>query len=60
VEAASPVGWDRWVGPDGDIVAMEDFGASAPAKVLYDHFGFTGDKVAERARAVLSKVRRQS
>jgi transaldolase len=31
VEAASPMGWHRWVGEDGDIVAMEDFGASAPA-----------------------------
>jgi transketolase len=35
---------------------MEDFGASAPAPVLYEHFGFTGEKVAERAKAVLSKV----
>jgi transketolase len=57
VEAASPLGWHRWVGDDGDVVAMEGFGASAPAKVLYDHFGFTGEKVAERARAVLSRVR---
>jgi transketolase len=57
VEAASPMGWHRWVGEDGDIVAMEDFGASGPVKVLYEHFGFTGEQVAERARAVLSKVR---
>jgi transketolase len=57
VEAASPLGWHRWVGEDGDIVAMEGFGASAPAKVLYQHFGFTGEKVAERARAVLAKSR---
>ena len=39
----------------GDIVAMEGFGASAPAKVLYQHFGFTGEHVAERARAVLGR-----
>ena len=38
----------------GDVVAMEGFGASAPAKALYKHFGFTGENVAERARAVLS------
>jgi transketolase len=57
VEAASPLGWDRWVGDDGDVVAMEGFGASAPAKVLYQHFGFTGEAVAERARAVLQRVR---
>jgi transketolase len=56
VEAASPLGWHRWVGDDGDVVAMEGFGASAPAKVLYQHFGFTGEVVAERARAVLRNV----
>jgi len=55
VEAASPLGWHRWVGDAGDIVAMETFGASAPAKALYEHFGFTGEKVAERARAVLGR-----
>jgi transketolase len=56
VEAASPLGWHRWVGEDGDVVAMEGFGASAPAKVLYEHFGFTGEAVAQRARAVLGRV----
>jgi transketolase len=57
VEAASPIGWHRWVGDDGDVVAMEGFGASAPAKALYQHFGFTGEAVADRARAVLERVR---
>jgi transketolase len=57
VEAASPIGWHRWVGEHGDVVAMEGFGASAPAKVLYQHFGFTGEAVAERARAVLERTR---
>jgi transketolase len=56
VEAASPIGWHRWVGDDGDVVAMEGFGASAPAKELYQHFGITGEAVAERARAVLARV----
>jgi transketolase len=57
VEAASPLGWHRWVGPDGDVVAMEGFGASAPAKVLYEHFGFSGQAIADRARAVLERTR---
>jgi transketolase len=57
VEAAAPLGWHRWVGDDGDVVAMTTFGASAPAKALYEHFGFTGEKVAERARNVLSARR---
>jgi transketolase len=56
VEAASPLGWHRWVGDAGAVVAMEGFGASAPAKALYEHFGFTGEKVAERARAVLDRA----
>ena len=58
VEAASPLGWHRWVGDAGDVVAMEGFGASAPAKLLYEHFGFTGEAVAERARAVVNRVGR--
>ena len=56
VEAASPIGWHRWAGDLGDVVAMEGFGASAPAKQLYEHFGFTGEAIAERARTVLSRV----
>jgi transketolase len=58
VEAASPLGWHRWVGDDGDVVAMEGFGASAPAKALYEHFGFSGQAIADRARAVLERTRR--
>ena len=53
VEAAAALGWHRWVGDHGDVVAMESFGASAPAGALYKHFGFTGENVAARARAVL-------
>jgi transketolase len=56
VEAASPFGWHRWTGDHGDVVAMEGFGASAPAKQLYEHFGFTGEDVAARARAVLERL----
>jgi transketolase len=56
VEAASPLGWHRWTGDAGDVVAMESFGASGPAKQLYEHFGFTGENVAARARAVLEAI----
>ena len=56
VEAASPLGWHRWVGDAGDVVAMEGFGASAPAKVLYEHFGFSGQAIADRARKVLERT----
>jgi transketolase len=55
VEAAGPLGWHRWAGDHGDVVAMEGFGASAPAKALYEHFGFTGEQIAARARDVLGR-----
>jgi transketolase len=57
VEAASPMGWHRWAGDEGDVVAMEGFGASAPAKALYEHFGFSGQAIADRARSVLERTR---
>jgi transketolase len=56
VEAASPLGWSTWVGEDGEAIGMTTFGASAPQPVLYEHFGFTPEKVAERARAVVERV----
>jgi transketolase len=56
VEAASPVGWDRWITEDGDSVAMTTFGASGTQKALYEHFGFTGEAVAARGRAVLERL----
>jgi transketolase len=59
VEAASPLGWDRWVGDDGDILGMQTFGASAPQPDLYEHFGFTPENVAARATSML-ETRRNS
>ncbi|MET0615215.1 MAG: transketolase [Thermoleophilaceae bacterium] len=56
VEAASPLGWSTWIGEDGDAIAMTTFGQSAPQPDLYEHFGFTPEKVAERARAVVERV----
>ena len=56
VEAGTSLGWSQYVGPDGDVVSHDDFGASAPLKDLLKHFGFTVDDVTARARAVLKKV----
>ena len=53
VEAASSFGWERYVGPAGAIVGMRGFGASAPAKDLYAHFGITADAVVAAAKARL-------
>ena len=56
VEAGTSLGWSKYVGPDGDVVSHDDFGASAPLKDLLKHFGFTVDDVTARAHAVLKKV----
>jgi transketolase len=51
VEAASPLGWDRYAGPAGEIIAMRSFGASAPAEALMPRFGFTAEHVYQAAKA---------
>jgi transketolase len=56
VEAAATFGWQRWVGDLGEAVGMESFGASAPAGALYKHFGFTPEKVADKARAAVKRA----
>jgi transketolase len=53
VEAASPIGWDRFVGENGAIIAMHTFGASAPAADVYRHFGITAEAIVSRARELL-------
>jgi transketolase len=50
VEAASPFGWTRYVASEADVVGMTGFGASAPYKDLYRHFGITPEVVAARVR----------
>lgn len=55
VEAGGLMPWYKYVGFEGEIVGMESFGASAPAKVLFDHFGFNVGNVVETAKRVLSK-----
>jgi len=56
VEAASPLGWHRWVGELGTVIGMETFGASGPAGKLYEHFGFTPERVAEAGRETIARV----
>jgi transketolase len=56
VEAASPLGWSTWIGDEGEAIGMTTFGSSAPQPDLYEHFGFTPEKVAERARTVVERV----
>jgi transketolase len=56
IEAASPFGWERYVGSDGAVVGMTGFGASAPVEDLYRHFGITTEKVVAAALARVEHV----
>ena len=53
IEAGVRQGWDRFIGSDGAFVGMTGFGASAPDKVLYQHFGITAEAVVAAAKAKL-------
>jgi transketolase len=55
IEAAVRQGWDAIIGSDGAFVGMTGFGASAPYKELYQHFGITPEAVARAALAKLGK-----
>ncbi len=56
VEAGSPYSWYRYAGDNGEVIAMNTFGASAPAAALFTHFGFTAENVVAKAKASLAKV----
>lgn len=55
VEAGSPEGWQEWVGDEGMVIGISRFGASAPAKELFTHYGFTVDHVVKAAKELLKK-----
>lgn len=56
VEAGIRMSWDRILGEAGEAVSIEHYGASAPAKILFEQFGFTADNVVAKANAALAKV----
>ncbi len=55
IEAGVTLGWERYVGEQGAVVGIDRFGASAPYRKLQEEFGFTPDRVAERAERLLSE-----
>ena len=57
IEAASPYGWERYVGERGISIGIDRFGASAPGGVNMEKFGFTAKSVARAARALLKGAR---
>jgi len=54
VEAASSQSWYRYIGLDGDTVTIDHYGASAPAKILFQQFGFTVDNIVAKTKALLT------
>jgi transketolase len=56
VEAGVPQGWREIVGDDGEIIAINHFGASAEGSVLFEQFGFTPDRVVAAAHSALERA----
>jgi transketolase len=53
IEAAVQLGWDRYVSAPDAFVGMTGFGQSGPSEQLFEHFGITAEKLAERALKLL-------
>jgi transketolase len=55
VEAGIGLGWHKYIGDAGDVIALDRFGESAPYKVIFEKFGYTVDNVVARAKQILGK-----
>ncbi|MTI56083.1 transketolase [Geosporobacter ferrireducens] len=55
VEAALPMGWERYVGDQGKVIGINEFGASAPGELIMKKYGFTVEAVVESALGLLKK-----
>ena len=53
VEALSSFGWGKYAGLDGKTITMDTFGASAPAKVLFEKFGFTVENIVNTMKSIV-------
>lgn len=49
IEAGVPLGWERYLGTRGTVIGMTGFGASAPGGIMMENFGFTTEKIVEKA-----------
>ena len=56
IEAAGKFGWTRYVATEDDVIGMTGFGASAPAKDLYKHFGITADAIVAAVDGFAAKA----
>jgi transketolase len=55
IEAGISMGWDRYVGPEGSKLTVDRFGASAPAEVVFEKFGFTVNNAVNMAKALIDR-----
>ncbi len=55
IEAAAPLGWERWVGDRGRVIGLDRYGASAPGKIVMKELGFDVENVVEAVREVLER-----
>ena len=55
IEAASPLGWDKYIGPEGATICIDRFGASAPGAVMMEKYGFSAENIAKQALKLLGK-----
>ncbi|MCJ7533323.1 MAG: transketolase, partial [Anaerolineales bacterium] len=55
VEAGVRQGWERWVGSEGEVVSVERYGASAPARVVFQEYGFTVENIVNKANKLLGR-----
>ncbi|KZZ82738.1 transketolase [Bacillus sp. SJS] len=55
IEVASPLGWERYTGDEGDVLGINRFGASAPGETIMKEFGFTPENIVARVKALLNK-----
>ncbi|MEK3808830.1 transketolase [Bacillus sp. FSL H8-0547] len=55
IEMAAPLGWERYTGDEGDVLGINQFGASAPGERIMKEFGFTVENVTARVKALLEK-----
>ena len=58
IEAGVELGWHKWLGEKGIFIGMSTFGASAPAKVCFEKFGITVERIVEAAKKSIEMVGR--
>ena len=58
IEAGVAMGWEEWIGPQGAIIGLDRFGASAPYKIIYHHLGFATDNVVLKALGAIDKSKK--